>query len=141
MGLFIFLNSPFFEFINQTDEEIPQMIINDPKKKKREIRYLEAEKKIEIKNYLRSLVEKWCENTPEKSFKCSDLLENKEMWEKKPLVYMYNHYRIDKDENKEKAIKHDSVDVGWLLKEVILEMPQKFRAKRIFRKTYTYIPE
>ena len=28
------------------------------------------------------------------------LLENKEMWEKKPLVYMYNHYRTDKDENK-----------------------------------------
>ena len=54
---------------------------------------------------------------------------------------MYNHYRTDKDENKEKAIKHDSVDTGWLLKEVILEMPQKFRAKRIFRKTYTYIPE
>ena len=117
------------------------MIVNDPKQKKREIRYLEEEQKIEIKNYLRSLVEKWCETTPEKSFKCSDLLENKKMWKENPLVYMYNHYRIDKDENKEKAIKHDSVDTGWLLKEVILEMPQKFRAKRIFRKTYTYIPE
>ena len=117
------------------------MIINDSKQKKREIRYLEEEQKIEIKNYLRSLVEKWCETTPEKSFKCSDLLENKKMWKENPLVYMYNHYRIDKDENKEKAIKHDSVDTGWLLKEVILEMPQKFRAKRIFRKTYTYIPE
>ena len=117
------------------------MIVNDSKQKKREIRYLEEEQKIEIKNYLRSWVEKWCENTPEKSFKCSDLLENKEMWEKKPLVYMYNHYRIDKDENKEKAIKHDSVDTGWLLKEVISEMPQKFETDSSYRKTYTYIPE
>ena len=53
---------------------------------------------------------------------------------------MYNYYR-SQGKNNEKAIRHDSVDVGWLLKEVILEMPQKFRAKRIFRKTYTYIPE
>ena len=75
-----------------------------------------------------------------KSFKCSDLLENKEMWKEKPLVYMYNYYR-SQGKNNEKAIRHDSVDVGWLLKEVILKMPQKFCAKRIFRKTYIYIPE
>ena len=53
---------------------------------------------------------------------------------------MYDYYK-NKGESDEEAKNHDSVDIGWLLLEVILEMPQKFRAKRIFRKTYTYIPE
>lgn len=34
------------------------MIVNDPKQKKKRIKSLEDEQKIEIKNYLRNLVEK-----------------------------------------------------------------------------------
>lgn len=117
------------------------MIINDPKQKKREIRYLEEEQKIEIKNYLRSLVEEWCKNTPEKGFTCSELLKvNNADWKEEPLRYMYDYY-IEIGKNEKQSKKLDSQDIGWILKETILEMPQKFRAKRLFRKTYTFIPE
>ena len=117
------------------------MIINDPKKKKIRIKSVDEDQKIEIKNYLKNLIEIWCRNTPEKSFTCFELLaEKKDDWKIPPLCYMYEHY-IQKGESKEKAIKHDSVDVGWLLKEVISEMPRKFEAESNYRKTYTYIPE
>ncbi|MDY4524781.1 MAG: hypothetical protein SPK26_14775 [Treponema sp.] len=44
------------------------MIVNDPKQKTIRIKSVDEEQKIEIKNYLRSLVEKWCETTPKKKF-------------------------------------------------------------------------
>ena len=98
----------------------------------------ESQKK-EVKEFLECLVRIWCLTTPEKSFICSELLNNAD-WQKKPLCYMYDYYK-NQGESDEEAKNHDSVDTGWLLKEVILEMPQKFRATRIFRKTYTFIPE
>ena len=114
------------------------MLVNETYEGKNINSVTESQKK-EIKEYLESLVKIWCLTTPEKSFTCSELLNNAD-WEKKPLCYMYNYYK-NKGESDEEAKNHDSVDIGWLLLEVILEMPQKFRAKRIFRKTYTYIPE
>lgn len=70
------------------------MIVNDPKQKKIKIKSLEDEQKIAIKNYLRNLVEKWCENTPEKSFKCSELLKiNNANWESEPLSFFHKYYR------------------------------------------------
>lgn len=118
------------------------MIVNDPKQKKKRIKSLEDEQKIEIKNYLRNLVEKQCENTPEKSFTCSELLKilNNADWQKKPLCYMYDYYK-NQGESDEEAKNNDSKDIGWLLKETISEMPQKFETDSSYRKTYTYIPE
>ena len=51
------------------------MIVNDLKKKKKVIKSLDEKQKKDIKDYLKHLVEKWCQNTPEKSFKCSELLK------------------------------------------------------------------
>lgn len=53
---------------------------------------------------------------------------------------MYDYYK-NKGESDEDAKKHDSVDAGWLLLEVISEMPRKFETESNYRKTYTYIPE
>ena len=53
---------------------------------------------------------------------------------------MYDYYK-NKGESDEEAKNHDSVDAGWLLLEVISEMPRKFEAESNYRKTYTYIPE
>ena len=53
---------------------------------------------------------------------------------------MYDYYK-NKGESDEEAKNHDSVDIGWLLLEVISEMPRKFEAESNYRKTYTYIPE
>ena len=117
------------------------MIVNDPKQKKIRIKSLEDEQKIEIKNYLRNLVEKWCQNTPEKSFKCSELLKaNNANWDTEPLSFFHKYFS-EKGYTKLKEKRSASIDIGWILKETILEMPQKFKAKQIFRKTYTYIPE
>ena len=137
MGLSKNMGSPFFELINKTDEEIKYVSKRNIRRKKYQFSYRKSKK--EVKEFLECLVRIWCLTTPEKSFTCSELLNNAD-WEKKPLCYMYNYYK-NKGESDEEAKNHDSVDIGWLLLEVILEMPQKFRAKRIFRKTYTYIPE
>ncbi|MCI7437593.1 MAG: hypothetical protein MSH22_13585 [Spirochaetia bacterium] len=122
---------------NKTDAEIKYVSKRNIRRKKYQFSYRKSKK--EVKEFLECLVRIWCLTTPEKSFTCSELLNNAD-WEKKPLCYMYNYYK-NKGESDEEAKNHDSVDIGWLLLEVILEMPQKFRAKRIFRKTYTYIPE
>ena len=53
---------------------------------------------------------------------------------------MYDYYK-NQGESDEEAKNHDSVDIGWLLLEVISEMPRKFEAESNYRKTYTYIPE
>ena len=98
----------------------------------------ESQKK-EVKEFLECLVRIWCLTTPEKSFKCSELLNN-EKKKKKPLCYMYDYYK-NQGESDEEAKNHDSVDIGWLLLEVISEMPRKFEAESNYRKTYTYIPE
>ena len=63
----------------------------------------ESQKK-EIKEYLESLVKIWCLTTPEKSFTCSELLNNAD-WEKKPLCYMYDYYK-NKGESDEEAKKY-----------------------------------
>ena len=98
----------------------------------------ESQKK-EIKEYLERLVKIWCLTTPEKSFTCSELLNNAD-WEKKPLCQMYDYYK-KQGESDEEAKRKDSGDVGWLLLEVISEKPRKFEAESNYRKTYTYIPE
>ena len=53
---------------------------------------------------------------------------------------MYDYYK-KQGESDEETKNHDSVDIGWLLKEVISEMPRKFETDSSYRKTYTYIPE
>lgn len=53
---------------------------------------------------------------------------------------MYDYYK-KQGESDEEAKKNDSGDAGWLLKEVISEMPRKFETDSSYRKTYTYIPE
>ena len=53
---------------------------------------------------------------------------------------MYDYYK-KQGESDEEAKRKDSGDVGWLLLEVISEMPRKFEAESNYRKTYTYIPE
>lgn len=137
MGLSKIRAAPFLSLYNKTDAEIKYVSKRNIRRKKYQFSYRKSKK--EVKEFLECLVRIWCLTTPEKSFTCSELLNNAD-WEKKPLCYMYNYYK-NKGESDEEAKNHDSVDIGWLLLEVILEMPQKFRAKRIFRKTYTYIPE
>ena len=114
------------------------MLVNETYEGKNINSVTESQKK-EIKEYLESLVKIWCLTTPEKSFTCSELLNNAD-WEKKPLCYMYDYYK-NQGESDEEAKNHDSVDIGWLLLEVISEMPRKFEAESNYRKTYTYIPE
>ena len=101
----------------------------------------ESQKK-EVKEFLECLVRIWWLTTPEKSFTCSELLKilNNADWQKKPLCYMYDYYK-NQGESDEEAKNHDSVDIGWLLLEVISEMPRKFETDSSYRKTYTYIPE
>ena len=122
---------------NKTDEEIKYVSKRNIRRKKYQFSYRKSKK--EVKEFLECLVRIWCLTTPEKSFTCSELLNNAD-WEKKPLCYMYNYYK-NKGESDEVAKKHDSVDAGWLLLEVISEMPRKFEAESNYRKTYTYIPE
>ena len=114
------------------------MLVNETYEGKNINSVTESQKK-EIKEYLESLVKIWCLTTPEKSFTCSELLNNAD-WEKKPLCYMYDYYK-NQGESDEDAKKTDSGDAGWLLLEVISEMPRKFEAESNYRKTYTYIPE
>ena len=114
------------------------MLVNETYEGKNINSVTESQKK-EVKEYLESLVKIWCLTTPEKSFTCSELLNNAD-WEKKPLCYMYDYYK-KQGESDEEAKRKDSGDVGWLLKEVISEMPRKFEAESNYRKTYTYIPE
>ena len=114
------------------------MLVNETYERKNINSVTESQKK-EIREYLESLVKIWCLTTPEKSFTCSELLNNAD-WGKTPLCYMYDYYK-NKDESDEDAKNHDSVDIGWLLLEVISEMPRKFEAESNYRKTYTYIPE
>ena len=137
MGLSKNMGSPFFELINKTDEEIKYVSKRNIRRKKYQFSYRESKK--EVKEFLECLVRIWCLTTPEKSFTCSKLLNNAD-WEKKPLCYMYNYYK-NKGESDEEAKNHDSVDIGWLLLEVISEMPRKFETDSSYRKTYTYIPE
>ena len=100
----------------------------------------ESQKK-EVKEFLESLVKIWCLTTPEKSFKCSELLKaNNANWDTVPLSFFHKYFS-EKGYTKLKEKRAASIDIGWILKETILEMPQKFKAKQIFRKTYTYIPE
>ena len=137
MGLSKNMGSPFFELINKTDEEIKYVSKRNIRRKKYQVSYRKSKK--EVKEFLECLVRIWCLTTPEKSFTCSKLLNNAD-WEKKPLCYMYNYYK-NKGESDEEAKNHDSVDIGWLLLEVISEMPRKFETDSSYRKTYTYIPE
>ena len=117
------------------------MIVNDLKKKKKVIKSLDEKQKKDVQDYLKNLVEKWCQNTPEKSFKCSELLKaNNANWDTEPLSFFHKYFS-KKRYMKLKEKRSASIDIGWILKETILEMPQKFKAKQIFRKTYTYIPE
>lgn len=53
---------------------------------------------------------------------------------------MYDYYK-NQGESDEEAKNNDSKDIGWLLKETISGMPQKFETDSSYRKTYTYIPE
>ena len=122
---------------NKTDEEIKYVSKRNIRRKKYQFSYRKSKK--EVKEYLESLVKIWCLTTPEKSFTCSELLNNAD-WEKKPLCYMYDYYK-KQGESDEEAKNHDSVDIGWLLLEVISEMPRKFETDSSYRKTYTYIPE
>lgn len=116
------------------------MLVNDSNKVRKVKSVSENEKKL-VKDYLKKIVEEWCKNTPEKGFTCSELLKiNNADWKEEPLRYMYDYY-IEIGKNEKQSKKLDSQDIGWILKETILEMPQKFRAKRLFRKTYTYIPK
>ena len=137
MGLSKNMGSPFFELINKTDEEIKYVSKRNIRRKKYQVSYRKSKK--EVKEFLECLVRIWCLTTPEKSFTCSELLNNAD-WEKKPLCYMYDYYK-NKGESDEEAKNHDSVDIGWLLKEVISEMPRKFETDSSYRKTYTYILE
>lgn len=137
MGLSKNMGSPFFELINKTDEEIKYVSKRNIRRKKYQFSYRKSKK--EVKEFLECLVRIWCLTTPEKSFTCSKLLNNAD-WEKKPLCYMYNYYK-NKGESDEEAKNHDSVDIGWLLLEVISEMPRKFETDSSYRKTYTYILE
>ena len=114
------------------------MLVNETYKGKNINSVTESQKK-EVKEYLESLVKIWCLTTPEKSFTCSELLNNAD-WEKKPLCYMYDYYK-NKGKSDEDAKKTDSGDAGWLLLEVISEMPRKFETDSTYRKTYTYILE
>ena len=122
---------------NKTDEEIKYVSKRNIRRKKYQVSYRKSKK--EVKEFLECLVRIWCLTTPEKSFTCSELLNNAD-WEKKPLCYMYDYYK-NKGESDEEAKNHDSVDIGWLLKEVISEMPRKFETDSSYRKTYTYILE
>ena len=117
------------------------MIVNDLKKKKKIIKSLDEKQKKDVKDYLKNLVEKWCQNTLEKRFKYSELLKaNNANWDTEPLSFFHKYFS-EKGYTKLKEKRSASIDIGWILKETILEMPQKFKAKQIFRKTYTYIPE
>lgn len=117
------------------------MLVNETYEERNINSVTESQKK-EVKEFLACLVRIWCLTTPEKSFTCAELLKilNNADWQKKPLCYMYDYYK-NKDESDEEAKNHDSVDIGWLLKEVISEMPRKFETDSSYRKTYTYIPE
>ena len=137
MGLSKNMGSPFFELINKTDEESKYVSKRNIRRKKYQVSYRKSKK--EVKEFLECLVRIWCLTTPEKSFTCSELLNNAD-WEKKPLCYMYDYYK-NKGESDEEVKNHDSVDIGWLLLEVISEMPRKFEAESTYRKTYTYITE
>ena len=137
MGLSKNMGSPFFELINKTDEESKYVSKRNIRRKKYQVSYRKSKK--EVKEFLECLVRIWCLTTPEKSFTCSELLNNAD-WQKKPLCYMYDYYK-NQGESDEEAKNHDSVDIGWLLLEVISEMPRKFEAESNYRKTYTYIPE
>ena len=137
MGLSKNMGSPFFELINKTDEESKYVSKRNIRRKKYQVSYRKSKK--EVKEFLECLVRIWCLTTPEKSFTCSELLNNAD-WQKKPLCYMYDYYK-NQGESDEEAKNHDSVDIGWLLKEVISEMPRKFETDSSYRKTYTYILE
>ena len=137
MGLSKNMGSPFFELINKTDEEIKYVSKRNIRRKKYQVSYRKSKK--EVKEFLECLVRIWCLTTPEKSFTCSELLNNAD-WQKKPLCYMYDYYK-NQGESDEDAKRKDSGDAGWLLLEVISEMPRKFEAESNYRKTYTYIPE
>ena len=119
-------------------KELQQMLVNETYEERNVNSVTENQKK-EVKEFLACLVRIWCLTTPEKSFTCSELLNNAD-WEKKPLCYMYDYYK-KQGESDEEAKNHDSVDIGWLLKEVISEMPRKFETDSSYRKTYTYILE
>ncbi len=117
------------------------MIVNDLKKKNKEIKSLDEKQKKDVKDYLKNLVEKWCQNTPEQSFKCSELLKaNNANWDTEPLSFFHKYFS-EKGYTKLKEKRSASIDIGWILKETILEMPQKFRAKHFFRKEYFFISE
>ena len=117
------------------------MLVNEAYEERNVNSVTENQKK-EVKEFLACLVRIWCLTTPEKSFTCAELLKilNNADWQKKPLCYMYDYYK-NKGESDEEAKNNDSKDIGWLLKETISEMPQKFETDSSYRKTYTYIPE
>ncbi len=116
------------------------MLINDSNKLRKVKSVSENEKKL-IKNYLKNFVESWCKYTPEKSFTCSELLKvNNADWKAEPLSFLKEYYSHN-GYSPEKTEKLASIDIGWILKETILEMPQKFRAKHFFRKEYFFISE
>ena len=137
MGLSKIRAAPFLSLYNKTDEEIKYVSKRNIRRKKYQVSYRKSKK--EVKEFLECLVRIWCLTTPEKSFTCSELLNNAD-WQKKPLCYMYDYYK-NQGESDEEAKNHDSVDIGWLLKEVISEMPRKFETDSSYRKTYTYILE
>ena len=114
------------------------MLVNDTYEERNVNSVTESQKK-EVKEFLEWLVRIWCLTTPEKSFICSELLNNVD-WQKQLLCYMYDYYK-NQGESDEEAKNHDSVDIGWLLKEVISEMPRKFETDSSYRKKYTYILE
>ena len=137
MGLSKIRAAPFLSLYNKTDAEIKYVSKRNIRRKKYQFSYRKSKK--EVKEFLECLVRIWCLTTPEKSFTCSELLNNAD-WEKKPLCYIYDYYK-NKGKSDEDAKKTDSGDAGWLLLEVISEMPRKFEAESNYRKTYTYIPE
>ena len=121
-------------------KELQQMLVNETYEERNVNSVTENQKK-EVKEFLACLVRIWCLTTPEKSFTCAELLKvNNADWKEEPLRYMYDYY-IEIGKNEKQSKKLDSQDIGWILKETILEMPQKFETDSSYRKIYTYIPE
>ena len=110
---------------------ITQMVTGNSNKTLRNISArIKTEQKEAILNYLHGMVHLWCKFKKTEPFHAYDLVGKNEdddgnyFWKDTPLYPLYEFYEQN---NSKDPVKQAGIDLGWLLKEVIVK-----REKRTF---------
>jgi hypothetical protein len=105
----------------------------------RRVKHLEGNIAVKenIINFIENKVDSWCKDNKDKEFAARDLFGSANCnWSDTPLIELYEYHKSKGSSNPEKLA---GIDLGWLLKSVIIKNSKTFDTSKKFVRQYKCI--